>query len=340
MSRNGPDVADPVAEHRDPLDTHPEREALVALRVDPAVLQDDRVDHAGAEDRHPAGSPAGRTADPAADQATDVEGHRRLRERVVAGPEAGRPAGPEHGVGELVEEAAQVAEVGPFVHHEPFDLEELRRVRRVDRLVAEAAPGQQGADRRALRLHDPDLARRRVRPQEAAVDVDVQRVPQVARRMVGRDVEHPEVRGVALDLRPLVRHEPELAEDLRDPADRLLDGMQTAARDRPAGRRDVDGLRGQPGRESGLGRALPCVREGRLDRLANLVHDRPHARPIVGGQLPDPAHQACQGAALATEIGDVELLERRDVGRGGDPRQRLLAERAELAGERGEVHER
>ena len=45
-----------------PLDAHPEGEALVALRVEPAVLEHDRVDHAGAEDRHPAGPRAGRAA--------------------------------------------------------------------------------------------------------------------------------------------------------------------------------------------------------------------------------------------------------------------------------------
>ena len=58
-----------VAEHGDPLDAHPEGEALVALRVDAAVLEHDRVDHAGAEDRHPARPRAGRAARAAADQA-------------------------------------------------------------------------------------------------------------------------------------------------------------------------------------------------------------------------------------------------------------------------------
>ena len=53
------------------------------------------------------------------------------------------------------------------------------------------------------------------------VEVDVERVPEVAGRVVGRDVEHLEVRDVVLDLRALVRDEPELAEDLLDPRDRL-----------------------------------------------------------------------------------------------------------------------
>ena len=43
-----------VAQVGDALHAHAEREALVALGVDAAVAQDDRVDHAGPEDRHPA----------------------------------------------------------------------------------------------------------------------------------------------------------------------------------------------------------------------------------------------------------------------------------------------
>ena len=49
-------VGDAVLEHLDPLRAHPEGEALVALRIEAAVLEHDRVDHAGAEDRHPAAS--------------------------------------------------------------------------------------------------------------------------------------------------------------------------------------------------------------------------------------------------------------------------------------------
>ena len=106
----------------------------------------------------------------------------------------------------------------------------------VDRLVAEAATGQQRADRR---LRPSRMTRiwpgRRVRPEQAALDVDVERVPEVARRVVGRDVEHLEVREVVLDLGALVGHEPELAEDLRDLAHRLDARVERAAA-RSAGR--------------------------------------------------------------------------------------------------------
>ena len=137
---------------------------------------------------------------------------------------------------ELVEQALEVGHRRALVDHQALDLEELRGVRGVDGLVAEAATRQQGPDGRLLGLHDPDLAGRRVRPQQVALDIDVQRVPQVARRMIGRDVEHLEVRAVVLDLGALVGHEPELPEDLGDLAHRLDARVERAARDRAPGR--------------------------------------------------------------------------------------------------------
>src|SRR5690606_29810712 len=47
-------VGDSVPEHGDPLHPEAEREARVALRIDPAVLEHARVDHAAAEDLEPA----------------------------------------------------------------------------------------------------------------------------------------------------------------------------------------------------------------------------------------------------------------------------------------------
>ena len=58
-------VGDAVAQHRDPLDAHPEREAGDALGVVAVlahVLEDVRVDHAGAEDLEPARALAQRAA--------------------------------------------------------------------------------------------------------------------------------------------------------------------------------------------------------------------------------------------------------------------------------------
>ena len=67
--------------------------------------------------------------------------------------------GPEHLVGERVEEAAQVRHARPLVDHQPLDLEELEAVARVDGLVAVAAPGREDADGWARVAHRADLAR-------------------------------------------------------------------------------------------------------------------------------------------------------------------------------------
>ena len=59
-----PNIRDPVTEHRHSLHTHPEREARVALGVDPAGLENFRMDHAAAEDLEPSGALADATAPP------------------------------------------------------------------------------------------------------------------------------------------------------------------------------------------------------------------------------------------------------------------------------------
>ena len=64
---------------------------------------------------------------------------------------------------------------------------------------------------------------------------DIDRVPQVARRVVGRDVEQLEVQLVGLDLGRFVGDEAELAQDARDLALRLDERVQ-ASRAAAAGR--------------------------------------------------------------------------------------------------------
>ena len=156
--------------------------------------------------------------------------------------------------------------------------------------------------------------------------------------MVGRDVEHLEVRDVGLDLGSLVGHEAELAEDLGDPRDGLDDRMEGPARDDPGRRGDVDRLRGQARLERRRAGPPARLHERRLDRLAHLVHDHADPRPILDRQRADPAHEPGQRAALATEVVQVELVERRKVGCPRDAGQGLVAERTELGGQGREVH--
>ena len=122
---------------------------------------------------------------------------------------------------------------------------------------------------------------RGVRAQELALDVDVERVPQVARGVVRRDVEHLEVGPVVLDLRALVGHEPELLEDLGDLAHRLDARMERAAPDRPAGRGDVDGFGGEASIELRAAQRRSALRERGLDRPTDDVGDRADLGPVV-----------------------------------------------------------
>ena len=97
--------------------------------------------------------------------------------------------------------------------------------------------GHDHADRRRGRVHDADLHRRRVRAQQQAPGtlfpggrrhVEVERVVQVHRRMVGGKVEREEVVPVGLDLGTQGDGEAEFAEDLRDLVDDRGDGMHGA----------------------------------------------------------------------------------------------------------------
>ena len=129
-----------------------------------------------------------------ADDTADVEGHRGLREGVVAGAEARGAISSEHGVREGVEQAPQVGHRRAFVDHQALDLEELEAVAGIDGLVAVAAAGRQHADGRLAVAHGADLAGRGVRAQQRPWSIarlardrvlDVDRVPQVARGVVG-----------------------------------------------------------------------------------------------------------------------------------------------------------
>src|SRR5918997_2700021 len=81
---------------------------------------------------------------------------------------------------------------------------------------------------------------------------DVGRVPQVPRRVIGRNVEQLEIELVGLHLGRLVRHEAELAEYALDLALRLDQRMQRPARQSPSGERDVGSLAREPDVEGDL----------------------------------------------------------------------------------------
>ena len=115
-----------------------------------------RMDHAAAEHLHPASGPADHAL--ALHQGVaDIDLGRRLGEREVAGAQAQHDVvALEERLEEGLERPLEVAERDALVDHQPLDLVEHRRVRRVAVRPIDAA-GRDDADRRFLRQHRADL---------------------------------------------------------------------------------------------------------------------------------------------------------------------------------------
>ena len=152
----------------------------------------------------------------------------------------------------------EVGERDAAVDGEPLDLVEDRAVRRVGGVPPVRAAEGDDVDGRPLRLHDPDLRRRGLRPQYR-LRVEVERGERRASRMPWREVQRREVVVGRLDLATV--HDPvaEPEEDVLDLAADLRDQMQVAAPAALAGERDVDDAR-----RAAAGRAprAPAPRDG------------------------------------------------------------------------------
>src|SRR6187431_2298511 len=173
--------------------------------------------------------------------------------------------------------------------------------------------------------------------EETPFDVDIERVPEIAGRVVGRDVEHLEVRDVVLDLGTLVYDEPELLEDRGDLAHRLDTRVERAATERPTGRRDVDRLALQAALELAAAECRAAVGQRGLDRLADPVGDGTDLRSVFGRQAADATQDRRQSPLLAEDV-ELERIERRSVGRRSDRGERFGLQRLEVAGQVGEIH--
>ena len=144
------------------------------------VLEDVRVDLAGAEDLDPALALAHRAARAVAQEAVlavearDVDLDPRLGEREEVRAQADLALVAEDRAGERQQRALQVGERDVLVDREALDLVELRRVRRVAVAAVDAA-GDDDVERRRVLLHRADLHRRGVRAQHDVVG-DVERV--------------------------------------------------------------------------------------------------------------------------------------------------------------------
>src|SRR5690606_802970 len=154
-------VRDPVAQHGYALDPDAEGEARVALRIDPAVLEDAGMDHAAAPDLEPTGGLADATARPAAvvtraADAPDVHLGARLDEGEVARAEPHGGVLAVETLGERREYPLEFGEADPLVHEEALDLVEHRRVGDVVVSTVHGAATHDG-HRRAMGGHLPHL---------------------------------------------------------------------------------------------------------------------------------------------------------------------------------------
>ena len=186
------------------------------------------------------------------------------------------------------------------VDRERLDLVEDGRVLRARRVPPVRAPGYGDVDRRLPRLHDADLPRRRVRPQQRVV-VDVERVPRRPRRVCQRLVERVEVVPDRLHLAAVDDLVAEAEEDVLGLAHDLREGMEVPERRAVSRQRDVEALGGvEP--PCPLERRLPLVDRG-LEALAHGVQR--HA----GLPVTHLAQRELQ-LALAAEEADAHLVER------------------------------
>ena len=202
----------------------------------------------------------------------------------------------------------EVGERDVLVDREPFDLVELGRVRAV--VVAPVgAAWDDEVERRRVLLHRADLHRRRVGAQDHVVG-QVERVRLEPRGVLRRVVERVEVVVDEVALRALDDGEAEAEEHVLDLAPGGGDQVQAAdRRDRAAGERDVDDVRGEPLLEL-RGLELAAARLDRaLERAARLVGGAADRAALLRRQVGNVAEQVRQ-LGLAAEVADPHLLER------------------------------
>src|SRR5688572_3076282 len=311
-----PERGQAVAQHGDALKAHAEREAGPLLGIKADELEERRVDHPGAGDLDPARVAAHRAALALAEKAAHVRLEGRFREWEVVRAEAHLALLAEERAHHVEQRALEVAHGDAAVDGEPFDLVEDRRVRRVRRVAPVDAAERDHVDRRRLRLHHADLRRRRLRPQQH-VAVEEEGLERRARRVVRREVEPVEVVPGRLHLATVDNLVAEPEEDVLHLAADLGDQVQTPARPRLAGQRDVGDLLGEPAVEVGaLELSLPLGHRA-LEPFAQRVEDA--ARLGVANLA-----QRLLQVAPAAQVANASLVELGE-GRGARNRASRLA---------------
>src|SRR3984957_889956 len=238
-----PQIRQAVFEHRQAVEADAPGEALIDLRVEAAISQHVRMDHAAAEDFEPILALA--EADfPARTAALDVDLERGRREGKKARAEAHADMGHfEEGLAEFLEHPFQIGEGRALVDHQALNLVEHRRMRLVG-VAPIGASGADDADRRLLAQHRTHLHGARMRAQNLSlallIGLEEKRVVHLARRMAGRKVELGEIEVVAFDVRPLGDGESHLGENDGDFVHHLTDRMDAPGLDAGQGHRERD----------------------------------------------------------------------------------------------------
>src|SRR6266550_1190996 len=152
------EVGDVVLEHRQAVQPGAEGKAGIVVRVDAAVAEYLRMDHARAQDLQPAALAASTTRSPA-----NSTRHRRrdarFRKGEMIAENADAPIGTEQRKREVFDGSLQVGKTNVAIDDEAFELIELGSVRGVRRVPPVDGARSDDPDRRLMALHVADLHR-------------------------------------------------------------------------------------------------------------------------------------------------------------------------------------
>ncbi|EGE58936.1 hypothetical protein RHECNPAF_253009 [Rhizobium etli CNPAF512] len=236
-------VGHAVFQHGDAVEAHAPGKALIFIRIEPAITQHVRMDHAAAEDLHPVGAFA-ELDDRTGAVALDVDLEGGLGEREEGRAKAHRHAVDlEEGLAELLEHPADIGDIGLLVDDQALDLMEHRRMRGIA-VLAIGLAGNDDADRRLLRFHGAHLHRRGVGAQHLAltvlVGIEEEGVVHLAGRVAFGKIQRGEIVIIGLDIGTLGDREAHVGEDRGDLIDDLADRMDAAALGRRGAHRQAD----------------------------------------------------------------------------------------------------
>src|SRR5437867_5011403 len=312
-----------MAHHGHALDCEAERECRVPLGVDPAVLQDLRMHHAGPEELDPAVA-AHRATRPVALEARHGHLAAGLDEREVVGVHPDPAVRAEQRASEGLERPLEVGERDPLVDGQRLDLEQQGEMGGADGLPPVRAPGREDVDGRVLRLHRPDLHGGGLGAKEEPGDLDVEGVLHGPGGVVGGDVEGLEVVPVVLDLRAFLHA---VAHAGEDPDHLVLDDREGMQRSRPqpaAGKRDVDPIALEQASLFRPGQCSTPFVQRRLQGLAQLVRRHPQALAVLRVERAQRTLDLAE-PGLPAEHPHLCGVERLRGVRAGDHRQAPLA---------------